>query len=51
MSETMDPAFADGLRASLIRYVDATPRRRRAARWRWGIGAVLVVGLLGGGTA
>ncbi|MCI0158822.1 peptidase M56 family protein [Leifsonia shinshuensis] len=51
MSETMDPTFADGLRASLIRYADATPRRRSAARRRWGIGAVLVVGLLGGGTA
>ncbi|GAA4167453.1 hypothetical protein [Gryllotalpicola koreensis] len=51
MTELMDPVFAHGLRELLIRQVEAAPRRRRLARWRWGVGAVLAIGLLGGGTA
>jgi hypothetical protein len=47
----MDPVFADGLRESLIRRVESAPRRRLARPWRWGIGAVLITGLLGSGTA
>lgn len=51
MTDSMDPVFANGLRELLIRHVDAAPRRRRLAGWRWGIGAAIAVGLLGGGTA
>lgn len=51
MTRLMNRTFADGLRASLIRYADSTRRRRRVMRWRWGVGALLVAGLLGGGTA
>ena len=51
MTDLMDPTFSDGLRDLLIRQVEAAPRGRRWGRWQWGAGAVLVVGLLGGGTA
>jgi hypothetical protein len=47
----MDATFSNALRELLIAQVDAMPRRRRLARWRWGIGAALVAGLLGGGSA
>lgn len=51
MSGLMDPTFANGLRELLVARVEAAPRRRRTMRWRWGAGALLAIGLLGGGTA
>jgi len=51
MTDSMEPKFANGLRQVLIAQVDGAPSRRRHVRWRWGIGAVMVAGLLGGGAA
>lgn len=45
MTELMDSTFSDGLRNVLIQQVESAPQRR------WGVGAVLALGLLGGGTA
>jgi hypothetical protein len=47
----MDPTFARELRKALVSRAESASHRRRLARWRWGIGAVLALGLLGGGTA
>lgn len=51
MTDPMDPIFSDGLRASLVSQVELGPRRFRPKRWQWGVGAMLAVALLGGGTA
>ena len=51
MADLMNPVFSTGLREALIRQVEATPHRRRLSRWRWGVGAIIAIGLLGGGGA
>jgi hypothetical protein len=51
MTELMNSAFSDGLRNVLIQQVESAPQRRHRLQWRWGVGAVLALGLLGGGTA
>ncbi|MFC4241801.1 peptidase M56 family protein [Gryllotalpicola reticulitermitis] len=51
MIENMDPTFSEGLRRVLVRQVETAPRRRRRSGWRWGIGGLVVAGLLGSGAA
>ena len=51
MAKEMDPIFASALREALVRYVEATPRRRRRWRWRAGIGVVAGTTVLAGGAA
>ncbi|MFP3465580.1 hypothetical protein [Leifsonia sp. SIMBA_070] len=51
MTELMTSTFSDGLRNVLIQQVESAPQWRRRLKWRWGVGAVLALGLLGGGTA
>lgn len=51
----MDETFSMGLRAALVRKVDASgrsrPADRRRRRWQFGAGAVTLVGLAGGAGA
>jgi len=48
---TLDPAFAEALRSSLAAHVTATSHERRRSRFLMAGGAVVAIGLAGGGVA